>query len=444
MPTNVCIFFPDRRLGGGPYYLMRLACELAKDDNYRVFYIDYPDGFARTTPEAQSTDKITFIDWTEANISYTFEEECILLMPIYRLDILPFVNPNSKVIFFNWHTCCIPELKRNLRFIDRHLRHFLSVVATNYGQIFCDGSHYAYCNEYSGVKFPPQFVPLMSSLKEIHAKKEIINRDEINIALLGRLVIDKVFAVNNVIDKACRYKTDKKIILHIIGDGLCKEQVKTDTPKNVEVRFCGVIQDDELCEYLRDNCDVMFAMGTSVLDAAAMKLPAYMIPTMLESFSCDKFVYLPNAKDYIVGYIPSQVDLLDMKFESFEEIIDNLYQEGEKEKLGEECYGCISQNFTPQAATKLLKEAFATTTLRYLDVYTLKRIQDLTYTSCNINAFNKLSNRFSTSLKNKIRYAIWQHYKKYTNNIEKFRKKHPIKYKIWAKLDKKLKQKGLI
>ena len=104
MATNVCIFFPDRRLGGGPYYLMRIACELAKDDNYRVFYIDYPDGFARTTPEAQSTDKITFIDWNEADISYTFSEECILIMPIYRLDILPFINPNSKVLFLNWHS----------------------------------------------------------------------------------------------------------------------------------------------------------------------------------------------------------------------------------------------------------------------------------------------------------------------------------------------------
>ena len=144
MPTNVCIFFPDRRLGGGPYYLMRLACELAKDDNYRVFYIDYPDGFAKTTPEAKSTDKITFIDWIETDINYTFQEECILLMPIYRLDILPFIHPNSKVLFFNWHTCCIPELKRFSKFTDRHLRHFLSVVAANDGQIFCDGSQYEF------------------------------------------------------------------------------------------------------------------------------------------------------------------------------------------------------------------------------------------------------------------------------------------------------------
>ena len=441
MSTNVCIFFPERKLGGGPYYLMRLARELAKDDNYKVFYIDYPDGFAKTIPEAKDCN-ITFIDWNNDEAKCFFQEECILFAPIYRIDILPLINPNSKVLFFNWHTLCIPELERINRFNKQDLTEFLLLVASNNAQVFCDASHWQYCNKYTNINFNQQYVPVISTSKNNILITKKISKDKIDIALLGRLVKDKIYALNNVINCANKYTTDKKIIFHVIGDGPDKKLITTNYNNNIEIHFCGVLKNEELDNYLKEKCDVMFAMGTSVLDSASIKLPSVIIPTEMFSFECDKFVFLHETKKYVIGYTPEQCNFDEIKYRTFEEIINILCKdENAKTKIGQMCYEYTVRKHSAKKSAEQLKNYLNNTKLRFYDVNMLKKYQVLKIQTENTSLDIKQT---KTKIKNKFRIAIWKKYKKYSDDMILFKKKHPIEYKLWVEANTVLKSRGLL
>lgn len=375
---NVYFFFPDRRLGGGPFWLMRLAIELSKDPNYKVFYIDYKDGYSHKISEYKIAQKtITFIDFIDRDLNLILPEEGILFAPIYYMLNLPHINIKSKVLFHNWHNECLPCLITDLNFIHAQFVFFMSRVFANKAQIFLDGSHYYANNEISKMDFPPHFVPMTVNKKEIRAQKNIIRQDQINIAILGRLVQDKIYAVNNVIQcsqqylasKDSKYKKSKtKIRIHIIGEGDCKNKIISSKAKNIEIIMCGTIENEKLHQYLANNVDLLFAMGTSVLEGAAIGLPSVVIPSEIKEFSCDHFFYVCDTKYYIVGFYPQQLEQFDLTTVKFASIIDDIYSKNKKQLIGKKCLDYVVNNHSVQYCTNLLKKYLNLTTLTFNDL----------------------------------------------------------------------------
>ena len=397
---NVCFFFPDRKLGGGPYYLLRLAIELAKDKRYNVFYIDFSDGFSHQIP--MDTSGIRFIDYESFSGKIYFEEECVLFAQIHYLFDMPIVNPKSKVLFFNWHNCCIPELKKRMWFTDAEMHSFLDLVNKNQAQVFCDYFHRKANNEISKIDFAKHYVPVSVDPKKRRAPSALVSKDTINIAVLGRLVSDKIYGVLNLIKQAQKSKIKQSIVFHIIGEGQYIDLLPKKTPKNIQIKKCGAIVDDELNEYLTNNVDILFAMGTSVLEGGALGLPSVILPYEMKNFDSDTFIYLYDALDYSLGCEVSQVNKEQFRTFTFKNIIEDIYVKRLKKEIGSKCLKYVQHNHYIASNTQLLKKYLDTTTLLFEDVHNFYRKQcAICKTRPNPNLPVKNKVRF-----NKIKYYI--------------------------------------
>ena len=107
---KVIFYFPWKEVSGGPFYLSRLARALAEDKDYEVFYCDYENGLTDKYLEGSNVKKISLF---EGDFRIHIKEPVTLLTPVYWAHWVPTLHPESKILFFNWHTCCLPVLRES-------------------------------------------------------------------------------------------------------------------------------------------------------------------------------------------------------------------------------------------------------------------------------------------------------------------------------------------
>ena len=94
---------------------------------------------------------------------------------------------------------------------------------------------------------------------------------------------------------------------YVIGDGDCESIVKSFKPrKGLEIRFLGTIVTN-LDEILLEH-DVVFAMGTSALEAAKLGIPSVLMDASYYEFPKDyRYRWLFESEEYVLGYmLPSE------------------------------------------------------------------------------------------------------------------------------------------
>ena len=381
---RVIFFFPDRRIGGGPFYLLRMAVELSKSNEYEVYYIDYKDGYTHKIDIDVS--KIKFIDFEDYSPSTIFIDDAVLFAPIHYLHNMPYFHLNTKVLFFNWHHECIPVLKNNMCFNDIELYKCMEIINKNNAQVFCDVGQWSENNRYSLQDFNKNYVPVHINMKNERAIPHIIDNN-INICILGRLVLDKIYSVINIIECAKKYNK-KNIVIHIIGDGDQKDKLNAyKEVDGIELRFLGVLSGDRLNNYLKNNIDILFAMGTSVLEGAAIGLPSIIIPYSIRPFHLDQFIYLYDTIGYCLGWDVNQLKYASVKKYSFNSIINYIYNENKKNEIGNKCFEYVENNHSVVSSTEHLKKYINSTTLKFKDIYSIYRIQ------CYINNIRMKKNK---------------------------------------------------
>ena len=360
---KVVFFFPWREVSGGPFYLTRLANDLATNNKeYDVYYVDYRYGISYSLITSHSIKIIEFEDeWKEF---YLFRDEAIILVaPIYWAYRLPKCNENTKIVFFNWHTECIPVLKREWGCTNHILDDFLNLVSETSSVFFMDRSHLMAQNKY-GYMFKETYVPAVVPLRENRvSSKGLVNTNERNIAILGRLCWDKIFAVLDLLDNIIALRDGKKTNIYIIGDGDNKYRLNRAYPQNMHIELCGTMEMSKILKLLKNKVDVLFAMGLSVLDGASIGLPAVIIPNDTKPFSCNRYTYVYETKGLILGWSPDQIDDLEIPTHSLEEIFDDIYVKNRKREIGNECYSYCLNNHTNNVDS--FCNAMGDSTLRY-------------------------------------------------------------------------------
>ncbi len=332
----VVFYFPFRITSGGPIYLSNLAISLAKDPNYHVIYLEYKDGVARELLKGSNVEVKNYYD------DFVFrilpEEEIILVTPIYWGNRVPVLNPKSKIIFFNWHNLCIPSLMEALQCDDAILKDFLKMVSRGNAEFYCDKAHWA-AQEKFGVAFEEKYVPIVIPERKIRANSDIVDPETINIAVVGRLVVDKIYAITDLLDNISKgIGIQKKVNLYIIGDGDYRDYLESyQRTDDIQMIFCGTLSIDEMNSVIARKVDILFAMGTSALEGAAIGLPTVIIPNDTTPFQCDRYVYLFDCNSYMLGWGPDQIDYFKLKTYSAREILNQVYVDNKKSLIGEKC-----------------------------------------------------------------------------------------------------------
>lgn len=359
--TKVIFFFPWREVSGGPFYLTRLADELALDHEYEVFYTDYANGLSDTLIKNKNVRKI---EVSERDFSIRISDPVVLITPIYWACWLPKLHPDSRVLFLNWHNCCIPVLADTWRIGRKSLDRFLTLVRDTTSVFFCDSSHWMAQNTPSLV-FEEKYVPISLPRKSVVAKEDLVEPGIMNLGTLGRLCDDKIHSVTNLLDNFLKIETSLKKRLYIIGDGPRKSDIDPGRYPGIEIVFTGTVTGQELDELIAEKVDVLFAMGTSILESAALRVPSVVIPHNMRPMTCDSFVYLQDSVGYCLGWYDTQIDELNLKTHSLKDVLEEIYLRSGKSRLADAAYDYYFSHHTIQSATVPLKNAIKTTSLTY-------------------------------------------------------------------------------
>lgn len=339
---KLVIYFPFKDVSGGPIFLTQLAKKMADGGEYEVFYIDFKTGPAVELLAGSKVHIIEFCD--EVRFHFFMNEPITIVLPIYWGARVPIMHPDSKILFFNWHNLCVPVLKANLRATYEHLKPFLQVISDNRAEFFCDKAHWKAQEEF-GVSFEERYVPIVIPDREKRSNGELISKKQRSIAILGRLVEDKVYSIIDILRNVSKLEDSILTKVYIIGDGEFKEKITAQTFRdNIELIFCGTMTIPDIDKLLCEKADILFAMGTSLLEGAAGGIPSVIIPNDIKDFQCDRYTYLYESTGYLLGWGPDQIDALGVCTHSIKEIFDDVYCRDQKKQIGSACRKYLLDN----------------------------------------------------------------------------------------------------
>lgn len=337
---SICLWMPVRSVGGGTLYLFFLARYLLDHTDIKVYYMDYSDGYAHDL--LVSDARFKFINYDPNVLTFPVAEPVIVFTNSTKVIQIKNMNLHSKILF--WHFETVP-CAWDIVLLNRETKRFLKLTQKEHAMIFHDWSSRDILNRQYPINFQDEnYLPLFLPPKNSSSDGSLIEKDVLNIGWLSRLGHEKVQSLYNLVDNLAGLQTDKRKRLVVIGDGRYRKDVEKYCKQykdEIEVRFVGTIAKEELDEFLICNVDILFAMGTSVLEGAALKIPTVIVQLSMEHYDDDEFIWFHETKEYCVGIMHYQKDAFKVNYTRFEDIIRSVYGEDGKRVVGEKCYHCF-------------------------------------------------------------------------------------------------------
>lgn len=363
---KLVFFFPWPEVSGGPFYLCRIANAVARAGLYDVYYTDYQGGLCDSILTEKNIKILRYHDEDGANFPIFPEEPVILVMVEEWAHMVPHIHPKSKILFVDWHNECIPVLRENLCCTSGYIKKFLRLFRDTSCVFFCDRAHYLAHETYEAddVHYPETYVPIVVPARTQIAEKRLVRTGVRNIAVLGRLCLDKIYAVLDLMDNIVALRDFVPTNVYIIGEGGWEDLLfKRHFPPHIKLIRCGTMEISKIVSLLTKKVDILFAMGTSVLDGASIRLPSVVMPNKVKAFECNRYPYIFESKGYALGWYPEQIDDLNLDTHTVEEIFEDIYTHNKKSEIGQKCYDYYLKNHT--CNMELFLKAVSASTLDY-------------------------------------------------------------------------------
>lgn len=359
--NKVIFFYPSKIVGGAELLFYRMAKRLA-NKGIEVSYIDYENGFIANEIR-KNKENIKIIKYTLLSF-YKLDKESTIIVPMsFLFAISSFFRGDFKVILWSILSKGLeytikslqryPLFRTKLPDFSNPIRKFIDLK----GLYFMDLDNFYYQNKIFDLKLDKvSYLPI--PCPEKNNEKSFSNlKSDINIGWLGRLSTEKKYCVENIIDNCNLYlekKLDERIIFHVIGDGDYMNYLK-NLPINdrLKIIFLNTLTGNDLDNYLLENVDIMFAMGTSALEASALKIPTILMDHSLIPFNIkNKFRFLYESEGYSLGN--SYEEGLTNPSHSFEEIIEKIKSLECLQEEMEKCYSYYKENHSEEQITEKL------------------------------------------------------------------------------------------
>ena len=187
------------------------------------------------------------------------------------------MNPNSKVLLWHWET--VPCAWEILLFFNK-AKKLHDLLRRKHAMVFHDIAAWDSVSQQFSMKFEQKILPIYTPIKNddenIEYTSKIVKKNRISIAWVGRFAVDKVNSIYNLIDNFASYESNLNKKLFLIGDGIKRKDIEAYCKNNypgLDIEFLGVVPNEYLSNVLRRNCDILFAMGTSVFRRCCSKNP---------------------------------------------------------------------------------------------------------------------------------------------------------------------------
>lgn len=292
---NIYIFYPTQVIGGAELLFVRVLNFISQHyPEIRVGYINFTDSPINELLD-QNVERVT------ADKSITLPENSIIISHPARYYQIPQIK--TKNLFFLFWVLHIEELnsmKDLIKISQKNTIKKIKLMISNNALIVMDEATKIITKQFCSYNIDKKhIVPVMlEDYPCSFIKESLINEKYIHIAWIGRLSGDKIYALINLMDNLKKLKIDKKIKIHIIGEGDFKHLIRE---YQFETIYLGTLQPKDLSLYLQTNIDICFAMGTSMLEAEKCGIPAVMVFYTTKNSSSDCFFWTFKLKNYVLG-----------------------------------------------------------------------------------------------------------------------------------------------
>ncbi|MGN0768032.1 MAG: hypothetical protein ACI4M8_01625 [Christensenellales bacterium] len=369
MAKQKIVFFiqTHKPIGGSQVLFLNLASFISQNyEQYECFYINYKN---KEVENIYGNSNMVFCD---VNTDYTRFEDAIFFTPInyifYLVDKIKELKKARICVYF-YHPQIFDWINMQIMEAKVDFDPLLKLLSEHHACSFMDSSNYIAANRLSKVNFEPIYVPVtLSDNLSANVQPEPKSETAIRIGWLGRLDRDKIFSVLNVADNLLDLTQDKPIEFHIIGDGNSKNLIKFSeyTPK-IKFIFTSYLYGEERNTYIRENIDIMVAMGISAIDSAVLRIPTVIPVVSPVRFNDDKYTYVHDVKGFSLGWDLKDFKQSGCKAIGLEQVVDDVYKYGRKECIGKEDRDFVTKEFAIAKGAEMFIEAIGKTTLTVED-----------------------------------------------------------------------------
>ncbi len=332
---SICIWNPAYNVGGGGIIYNKISRWILENTELKVYWMDYKDGYEQTIEHKN----FIRLNYTDKDINFPVKEKCLILVNSTRVIQLKNMNPENKVLFWHWETT---RTGWESVFINGEEKKFLELVRDNHAMIYHDWSAMHVLNYYQKIGFnEKKYLNLTVHPKKKECYGNFIKKNELNIVFLSRLAPDKIQSLFYLIRQLAIYNCNKKLVLHVVGDGKSRGVVENfckEYEKKLSIILHGTVPHEELDDFLLSHADILFAVGTSVLEGAALKIPSVACIMNNKPFEEDEAFWLYNSKEYTVGISTEQKKDFNVSYTKILTILDSILAPNGKPIHGEKCY----------------------------------------------------------------------------------------------------------
>jgi hypothetical protein len=323
--SKIIIFHPSNYFGGASVLFSRIFKQ-AIQKNLDIIYIDLEDGYTKTREENQE-NIFTLNDDLNSLISNDDVILCITTQVKLLKKYLSNIHSNPKVILWVVHpyeasiyfyrgfhkALKLPYSYILLKILTiaqykktKSLSHFVAKYSGN-SIYFMDSSTISATNYFlnTDIKIkdsniiPIPYIDNTDNTDNADRRKS----QSINMAYFGRVESFKSPPLISLLSELCTLKIKNKINFYILGDGKDAKMIVDMFKKKINIIPLGFIENDKAKLFMKENIDILFAMGTAAIDGASIRIPTVLLNAS-NSVQEQKYDWLHNTNGYsLADYI---------------------------------------------------------------------------------------------------------------------------------------------
>lgn len=373
--NKVYFYFPSYiPSGGGEPFLINLMKYLLDYTNIQVAVIDFIDGTITTNFQ---DERVEYIAYDPNNYYFKLDENSILFTPLDRITTISRIanRQNVRILTILWETIIGWDIlcqKNEINKLGYLLKKKDAVLSIDEGCAVRGGKPL-------GVVFPQPYLPIYFpiSSKVLKSSPKLISKKQINFGWLGRLAYTKCLSLISLLESLYKSKDSRPKYFHIIGNGLYENELKHIVEKyedKITFIFCGRMINEDRDNYITNNIDVLFAMGTSMLNGAALKIPVIGLHETNIPIFINKFLWIFDAQGLQLGQT-NEKDNINPKAQQIDKVIEDIYDKGLKKEFGEKSYNYLVEHHANiKKIGNIFVEALYNTSLTYKDLKKLFKV----------------------------------------------------------------------
>lgn len=348
-------FLPNVTTPGGVQSLIINITKTLSQRNIKIKLIDTQNGFIYNALKSNNVN-FEFLDYdNDKTRDLVDENDIIVSFGDFHRDYAYFRNKKIKYTYwsvfhdyllnrFNIRVSIKKERYSNKNVISKYLTNkFVKLLSDKHALNLMEEAHFdvykMYNPKFENLNYSTILIPI-----DIYDKidRDIISDDEINIAYIGRDSSWKILPFIHLIEDLILLNSNKKINIYLFSDNCDAylqyiKKFNIRLPNNLQIINYNNYNAKQIKEILATNVDILFAMGTSLLEGVSIGIPTVILDAFDKKINFKyKYRWLYNEGGYSLG-MPIWI-MPNKNGDSLKSILDQIYQNKEFVELSNKSY----------------------------------------------------------------------------------------------------------